>query len=171
MPLTSSIRAIIGATLTNNIDLAQRSLPVNVTRVLSLATGTGNGQADMIWSDQRTLGPSATENLDLAAGALLDPLTGAAMTFARVKVLLAYAAASNNIANPVQVTRPASNGVPIFMAAGDGVSLAPNAVLLIAATDATGFLVTAGTGDLITFTNGAGTNSVTYDVVIIGASA
>ena len=39
------------------------------------------------------------------------------------------------------------------------------------APDATGIAVTASTGDLITVTNSSSGTAVTYDVVIIGASA
>jgi hypothetical protein len=44
-------------------------------------------------------------------------------------------------------------------------------VFLWAATDSTSVAVTAGTGDLLTVTNSAGSTSVTYDIIIIGASA
>lgn len=91
------------------------------------------------------------------------------MTFARIKALGVYAAIANT--NNVNVTRPASNGVPLFIAAGDGVAVRPGGMLVMIAPDVTGYLVTAATGDLITFTNSSGTTGVTYDVVIIGASA
>jgi len=166
MALTSSIRAIVGATETGALDLGTKSFPVNVARAVSLATGTGNSQADTIFSDQRTLTASATENLDLA-GTLIGAF-GNTLTFARIKCLLVYAAAAN--VNDVQISRPASNGVPLFLAASDAIPVRPGGIFLWACSDATGIVVTPATGDLITITNSAGTTSVTYDVVIIGAS-
>ena len=66
----------------------------------------------------------------------------------------------------VQVTRPASNGVPLFLAASDGLQLNPGGVFLF--FDPVGVTVTAATGDILTVTNSAGTNVVTYDIVIVG---
>ena len=93
------------------------------------------------------------------------------LTFARIKAIHISAAAGNT--NNVQVTRPASNGVPWLMAAGDGIALRPGAAMTWSSgsADATGVAVTAGTGDLITITNSAGTTGVTYNVVIVGCSA
>jgi hypothetical protein len=91
------------------------------------------------------------------------------MTFARIKAVIISAASANT--NDVQVTRPASNGTPLFIAAGDGLSVRPGGLFAWACADATSIAVTAGTGDLLTVTNSAGTTSVTYTVIIIGASA
>lgn len=134
---------------------------------IELTSGTGSNQADLIFHDQRTLAASGTEDLDLA-GSLTDAY-GTTLTFARIKAIMVTAASGNT--NNVQVTRPASNGVPLFLAAGDGIPVLPGGVFLWVAPNAAGVAVTAGTGDLLTFTNSAGTTSVTYDVVIIGASA
>jgi hypothetical protein len=131
-----------------------------------LSNGTGAGQASQMWSDQRTLGPSATENLDLAG--VLTNAFGVVLTFTKLKAAIFRALSTNNAANLVQVTRPASNGVPFLLAASDGFALTPGGLALFVWPDATAIPVTAATGDLITVTNGAGTNSVVYDVVLIG---
>lgn len=166
MALTTELTLKLIATLTGTGDLATPAVPLELTERIRLATGTGASQADMLWSDRRTLAASATEDLDLAAS-LTGPL-GGTLTFARVKALIVLASDGNT--NDVQVTRP-SAGAPLFMADGDGVAVKPGGMLVIAAPGATGYPVTATTDDLITFTNSAGSTSVTYDVVIIGASA
>jgi len=160
-----TVRAI--CSLTNALDLSTPVDALSLTQRIQLTSGTGANQADMLWHDQRTLTASATEDLDLAAS--LTSSFGATLTFARVKALIVIAASGNT--NNVNVTRPASNGVPIFLAAGDGIAVRPGGVHAIIAPDATGYAVTADTGDLLTFTNSAGSTSVTYDVVIVGASA
>jgi hypothetical protein len=104
--------------------------------------------------------------LDLA-GVLTDSF-GQTLTFARIKYVVIFAVAANT--NSVQITRPASNGAPLFMAAGDGISLAPGEVFVWVSPGATGKAVTAGTGDLITITNSAGSTSVTYEVIIGGSA-
>lgn len=168
MALSTELTLKLVATLTGSADLGTPTFPLELTERLRLATGTAADQADMLWSDRRTLAASATEDLDLAAS--LSPHVGTGtLTFARVKALIVVASSANT--NNVNVTRPASNGVPLFLAAGDGVAVRPGGLLVLAALDATGYAVTASTGDLITFTNSAGSTGVTYDVVIIGASA
>ncbi len=168
MTLTSNIAVNITGNYSLALDLATKTCNLLKAYSIDLATGTGANQADMIFHDTRTLAASATEDLDLA-GVLIDPLTGAAMTFARVKLVIVIAASGNT--NNVNVTRPAANGVPLFLAASDGLAVRPNGCFLLFAPDATAVAVTAATADLITFTNSAGSTSVTYDVIFIGASA
>lgn len=167
MALTASLIARIQAEHSRVLDLATGAFRVDKRSQIDLTSGTGSGQADLIWHDTRTLTASGTEDLDLVS---LTDAFGQTATFARIKAILIVASSSNNAANSVQITRPASNGVPLFMAAGDGISLAAGEHFMWAASGS-GKTVTASTGDLITVTNSAGTNSVTYDVVIIGASA
>lgn len=167
LTLGTELSMRLAATLTNPLDLSTPTDPLVYAIKTILASGTGANQADRIFHDQRTLGASATEDLDLA-GSLTGPL-GSTLTFARIKLVLVTAAAGNT--NNVQVTRPASNGVPLFLAASDGIAIRPGGGFLWWAPDSTGVAVTAGSGDLLTFTNSAGSTGVTYDVVIIGASA
>lgn len=167
MALTTKFVTQVTSTLTDALDLSTVTDPLAYTQRTTLTSGTAANQADMLWHDRRTLAASATEDLDLA-GVLVNGL-GDTQTFARVKGFLVFAAAANT--NNVQVTRPAANGVPLFIAAGDGVNVRPGGTLLIIAPDATGYAVTAATGDLLTFTNSGAGTTVTYDVVIIGASA
>lgn len=167
MALSTQLDVRLAATLTGTADLSTPTdALVNAVKLI-LTSGTGANQADMMWHDTRTLSASATEDLDLA-GSLTGTL-GGTLTFARIKLVMVTALAANT--NNVNVTRPASNGVPLFLAAGDGVAVRPGGVFLWAATDATGVAVTAGTGDLLTFTNSAGSTGVTYSVMIVGASA
>ena len=169
MAVTANISASVSGTQSSTLDLGTVSFPFSTTGSTAFSSGTGAGQVDRVFSDIRTLSASATEDLDLA-GSLTDAF-GATITMARIKAVYVLAAAGNT--NNVQVTRPASNGVPWLLAAGDGIALRPGAFALwgSGSADATGVAVTAGTGDLITFTNSAGTTTVTYTVVILGCSA
>ena len=163
----TSVSVSVTATQTSALDLGTRSFPASLAAAISLLNGTGAGQADMVFTDTRTVNASSNEDLDLAAS--LTDAFGASMTFARIKAIVVSAASGNT--NNVNVTRPASNGVPLFLAAGDGMAVRPGGVLAWACSDATGVAVTAGTGDLINFANSSSGTSVTYSVVIIGASA
>lgn len=163
--LTSTLRLALACNYLNSVDLSAASFPLRVDQLVELADGTGANQANAVFSDQRTLAASGTENLDLAGG--LTDVYGAALTFTRVKLLLVRAAAAN--VNDVLVGGAASNGfVTPFGDATDVVRVRPGGLLLLASADATGFAVTAGTGDLLKMANSAGSTSVTYDIVIVG---
>jgi len=167
MGLYTDLTLKLVATLTGTLDLAPSNVPLDSTTRMQLASGVTANKADLMFSDRRTLGPSATEDLDLA-GTLPDGLGGVAV-FARVKIILIKALAAN--ANNVNVTRVATTGFPLFLADGDGLSVRPGGFVCVAAPDAVAYPVTALTDDTLTFTNSAGSTSVTYDVIIIGASA
>lgn len=166
MSVTAEINFGVSGKQTNVLDLGTGAFPFALSNTLSLASGTGASQADKVFSDTRTLAASATEDLDLA-GVLVDAF-GAALTFAKIKAVFITAAPGNT--NDVNLTRPAANGVPLFLAAGDGLPVRPGGGVGWFAPG-TGITVTAGTGDLLTLTNSSGTTSVTYSIVILGTSA
>lgn len=167
MALTTEATIKLVANLTGTADLLTPTSPLEVTERFRWATGTGADQSDMMWTDRRTLAASATEDIDLAGS--VTGHFGNTLTFARVKLLYVHASSANT--NNVNVTRVATTGIPLFLADGDGLSVRPGGTFLVVAPDVTGYLVTATTDDTISFTNSAGSTSVTYDVVIIGASA
>lgn len=164
--LTSKLSITVSGQQVNPLDLGSVGLPFTDSLVLTLASGTGANQADRLFTDQRTLAASATEDLDLA-GVLTDPF-GATITMAKIKAIIIKAAAGN--ANDVQLTRPASNGVPLFLAAADGIAVKPGGAF-VWCCPGTGITVTPATGDLLTVTNSGAGTPVTYDVIIIGTSA
>lgn len=154
----------IDALLLSALDLSTAQDPLLISLLSNLSNGTGAGQASQFWRDTRTLGPAATENIDLA-GSLVNAF-GVTVTFTKIKFLFVRADPANNVANNVNVQRAAANGFVWFLAVSDGFFLAPGA--WAAWFDPAGVTVTAGTGDLLTITNGAGSNSVNYDIVIVG---
>lgn len=166
MPLTTVIDANVSAALTSALDLVTAAAPLNLPTRITMPTGTGTGQADLCWSDTRTVAGSGTDALDLA-GTLTGNL-GGILTIVKLKALLVRAAAGN--ANNVRLNRPASNGVPLFLAASDGIDILPGGLFLWVAPGA-GVTVTAATGDLINIDNSGAGTSVTYDVVLVGTSA
>lgn len=168
MPLSTKLLVDLDADYTAALDLSTTENHLDFTRQIALATGTGANQADKIWHDERTLAASASEDLDLA-GVLVDAF-GATVTLARVKGLIVYAAAANT--NDVVIGNAASNGwVGPFGAAAHTLAVRPGGLLCLFAPGATGYVVTPSTGDLLHVANSAGGSSVTYDIVVIGASA
>lgn len=170
MPLTSRLSIAATALQTAALDLGTAQAQLSKAYTVDLANGTAAGQVDRIFHDQRTLTASSNEDLDLA-GVLTDAF-GTALTFVRIKGLIVAAAAGNT--NNVIVGGAASNGFITWVgAATHTVTLRPGAVMALMAgsADATGYTVTAATGDLLRITNSAGTTSVTYDIAVIGCSA
>lgn len=167
MTLTISTHLDIDAEYLKALDLSAPLDKLVYVRRVDLASGVGANQADLLWHDQRTLAASGTEDLDLAGG--LTDAFGTALTLVKLKEIIVVAAAGNT--NNVNVTRPAANGVPLFLAASDGIAVPPGGMIHVQAPGAAGIAITAGTGDLLTITNSGAGTSVTYDVIIVGTSA
>lgn len=167
MSLSTKLILELTSTQTNPLDIEAGSSTLNISKQINLANGTSAGQATKKFSDRRTLSASASEDLDLAGG--LTDAFGASLTFTKVKVLYVAAAAANS--NNVIVGGAGANGfTTMFDDASDQFVLRPGAFILLAAgsADATGYAVTASTGDLLTIANSAGGSSVSYDIAIIG---
>ncbi|MEU9865489.1 hypothetical protein AB0D99_31935 [Streptomyces sp. NPDC047971] len=167
--MTSDFGISASVRSTKALDLTTAADPLDFRRGVHLESGTGAGKADLVFHDRRTLNASANETLDLA-GVLTDAY-GAAITFARIK-FIAISAASGNTNNVIVGANASNDWVGLLNAAGT-ITLRPGASFcaMSGPVDATGMVVTAGTGDLIKVANSAGSTTVTYDVVIVGVSA
>ncbi len=169
MGLTSQFGMYGKFDISTVLDLGTDAFAGRADWTIDLANGAGANQANLVFADTRNIAASATDSLDLAGGGLLDPQRNT-LVFARIKGLWVRAKSTNNAANNVVITRPAANGVPLFTAAGDSLALRAGEIFTWTSPTAAGVVVTAATGDLIDFVNSAGTNTVDYDVVILGAA-
>lgn len=167
MSLSGNIKVLANFAQTKTADFEAASSIIALAQTLSFSDGVAAGNADRIWKDTRTLGISANEDLDLS-GTLTD-IYGAAVVFADVRAILIVAAATNT--NNVRLIRPASNGLPIFLAASDGIDVRPGGVFLWMCSDATAVPVTAGTGDLINIANSGAGTTIDYSILVVGASS
>jgi hypothetical protein len=163
MALTTQINFSIIASLTNPADFGTTTFPLTYNKGFMLASGVGLNQADMIWSDQRTLGSGANEDIDLA-GSLTSHISGT-LTLARVKGLWIYASSANTV--NLTVSRPASLGAALFSAAGDALVLKPGGAFFWLDPSAAGVTITGGSTDLVVNIL-AGAASSVYDIVVIG---
>lgn len=167
MALDTIIESRIAAAFTSALDMGTARVDHDQTDRQTWSSGVGANQADVLWSDERTVTSGSTDSIDVAGA--LTGLLGGTVTMARVKAIRvrnSNAAGTANTTN-ISLTRPASNGVPIFAAAGDAIPIHPGGVVLIQAPSAAGYAVTAGTGDLIDIVNAAGASAV-YRIEIIG---
>jgi hypothetical protein len=168
MSLTTRLAVTLTAMQYAAKDLGTARFPVSYDKAMQLASGTAAGQADLLFSDTRTIVASGTDPLDLA-GSLTDAL-GTTLSFARIKGLIVAAAAGN--VNDVVIGGAASNGFVSWVGdPTDKIKVKPGGLLVLMSPGATSYPVTAATADQLLIANSGGTTSVTYDVVIIGASA
>ena len=173
MALSTQLSVNVATDQTKTSALATGRTTLSKIYQASLANGTAAGQADLVYHGQRTLAASATEDLDLA-GVLSDAF-GATLTFVRIKGLIVAANGTSGTPNTNNVIVGAASGSPwaALLSATGTVTLRPGAVFAVVAgaTDATGYAVTATSADLLKVANSAGGTSVTYDIVVVGASA
>jgi hypothetical protein len=168
MSLTTRIKLEVVATQTNALDIVSGQASIDYRKEFTWADGTGADQANRIFTDQRTLSASATEDLDLA-GVLTDAF-GATLTFAEVSAIIIYAATANT--NNVLVGGAASAQFATWAGAtNDVVVVRPGGLLVLVARDATAYAVTATSADLLKIANSAGSTDVVYDIIIVGRSA
>jgi hypothetical protein len=166
MSLKSHVEVVLTALQVTSQDFADAGFPLAIRRALDLDNGAGANQANVLFSDQRTLAPSASENLDFNGGGLLDAL-GNAVLLARVRAILIYASPAN--VNNLTLFGNA-NSIPLLNTAATTMSLPPGGLLFILRPDAAGAVVTAATGDIIQVANAGAGTSVTYDIVVLGSS-
>lgn len=150
MALNAQIAISIVAHETANGDLSRQMRVTPATYAIVLADGTAAGQAQVVWSDSRTLSGS-TETLTLSS--LADTRDGAAVTVSLTAVKAAYVRNSH-----ASISLTASGG-PF----GSGVTVAPGGCVTLADPTAGGLPATAVT---VTASSGAA-----YDIVLVGEGA
>lgn len=168
LALASKITLLLESLLTNAVGVANVSGNISRQFALTLASGVGLNQADRVYSETRTLAASADVTLDLA-GVLLD-IFGSVITFARLKgiIILPLAANTNDVVMGAAAATPFLGPLG---SATDTLNVKPGGMACLVAPTATGWAVGAGATDMLKFANSAGGTGVTYDLVLIGASA
>ena len=147
-----------------------------LNQLMSFTSGTGDDQADKLYVASGTLAASGNVQIDLA-GTVLDYF-GAAITFAKVKILV-IKNMSNVLSTPTDAVFSIGGGTDgsgaaafstIFDAADNKLLLNAGGVFCLAVPD-TGYVVTAGSADILRIQNLDAEDQGQYEVVIIGASA
>lgn len=173
MALQTSVQLAVETDLTRTDGLASATATAPWTYGLQWPDGTAANTANRVYQGRRTLAASANEDLDLHGGAgtvLLTDTYGATITFARIRLIVVKAAASNT--NNVVIGGAATNTfVGPFGAATHTIALPPDGFYMAAAPGTAGWTVTGATGDLLRIANSAAGTSVTYDIFLVGANA
>jgi hypothetical protein len=145
---------------TDQITSGSNSFPA-LTRTIT--DGTGAAQCNKYYRSYRTLTAGSADNLDLA-GSLLDPF-GNTLTFTGIKyIAIALISASANGTNKLVLGNATNPFVGPFSSAGT-IDIFDS--LELYHPGASGWAVTAGTGDILKINN-PGAASVTYCILIAG---
>ena len=167
MELTTQLDLSLNMAESSTLDFGSPTSRVAYSKSISLATGTGLNQADLRWSDQRTLTQNTNEDIDVV-GALTGAL-GTTLSLAKLKMIVLYSL-STNVVN-LTISRPATNGVPFLAAASDAFVLVPGGLFVFVNPSLAAVTCTAGTADLINIAAAAGAADAVYDIHIVGTSA
>jgi len=165
--LTSRYYMEVSGTYSNALDLVTVTAPLSYKKSADLANGVAGNQADRVFSDQRTIAASTTEDLDVSGGALTDAF-GTTFTLAKLKMLIVCAASANT--NNVVILGDAAS-VPLLGTLATTAAIKPGGCASFFDPTLAGYTVTATTGDIIQVANGGAGTSVVYDIVIIGTSS
>jgi hypothetical protein len=166
MAVSGSITLTYALGAVDALDLSQeRKAGLSKVVTQTFTSGVGLNQIDRLLFDERTITGSGTDALDFSGGGLVDVMN-VAWAPARIK----YLCVINLGPNDIQLVRPASNGIPIYLAASDGELIPANGFLEKCWPSAAGVVVTAGTGDLLNIVNTAA-GTITYQIICGGASA
>jgi hypothetical protein len=137
-----------------------------IKKTLQLAAGTAANQADVLWTDKRSVASGANDDIDLA-GALSDAF-GQVITMAEVVALVVMPDAANTTV--LSMGGGSNSWTAPWLATGDGIKLSPGAMLVLAAPDANGLgPVVAGTGDVLRIANAAGPTA-NYSIAVLARS-
>ena len=138
----------------------------------ALANGTAAGQADLYYIGERTVADGANDDLDLA-GVITDAL-GNTFDAAEIVGVMIINKPSGSGNNTTDLTIGGGSNPFIGFLGGTTPTigpLKPGATFFLASSDAAGLgAVTAGTGDILRITNGAGAAN-TYQIALLGRSA
>lgn len=132
-----------------------------------LQDGTGADFADVVFhSSGRTLSASANETFDLAGG--ISDKFGNALTMACVKAL--FIKNSSAVAT-LEVGNATNAWEGWTTTATSTITVGPGGMIALFDPSANAMEVTASTGDILKITNNDGSNSATYDIIIVGATS
>lgn len=160
--LALTTRLQLTGSFDNALDLTNVQAPISYAQSTAFTNGTGATQADVFFSDTRSV--AAAEDLDVSGGALTTAF-GTTFTIAELK-LLVVCADSANTGNVIVGGDAAS--VLFLSVATTTVSVKPGGCFMFLDPSATGTAVTNATADIIQVAPSAGTQA--YTIVIAGSS-
>ncbi len=162
MAFNGRISLGIDATLTRALDLTTARDALRYVLDEQMLDGSGDGQAQFMWHDTRSIATSANDDIDLA-GSLTDAF-GQVITMAKVRALVIN---NKSAAATLTVGPAAASGVTGFL--GTGEVLPVGAKKILVCNKSASWTITAGSADRIRVTNNSAVAVATYDIIVVGA--
>lgn len=171
LTISGAVNGSIGRVLSETMS---SSCSITPSQSTAFTVGTGAGQINQAWTDQRTLIASGSDRLDISAdsgGASPVALTNAfgdSVDFAKVCGIFIRNTSSSAI---IGIFGDAADPATMVAAATDQIKLRPGAFVLLCcgAADATKYAVAAS--EVLLIANLDAGVSATYEVTIWGVSA
>lgn len=162
--LSLTVEAGITGQVTKAQDLGDAKADYASKQSTRYTLGSTSGMANQVFQDQRTLS-ATSEELDLS-GVLMNKL-GETITFTKIRSILIRNLATQT-GRVLSVGGAAANALAgLFAATNDIIRIGPGGAFLID-SPVDGITVTGGTGDLLKID--AGSNTITYDITIVGVA-
>ena len=172
MPLAATLVAQLRANQTGSNDFGGPAYTPTIEQLITLSDGTGAGQANILWADQRTVGSASNDDLDLN-GVLTDAF-GTTVSAVELVALLVINAPKTGSANTTNLTIGGGSNPVVGFLGGTTPTIGPirpGSFVFLGSSDAAGFgAITAGTGDILRIANSSGA-SATYQIAIVARNA
>ena len=174
MPLTSELQVRFSGKQTGSNDFGGPSFSPLMEFTAQLGSGTVASQADLLFVDERTLAPSANDDLDLAG--VLQAALGGVLTMVEIVGLLIINQPKTKGVAASLGTLTVGGGTNPFLGFLTGTTpairaIGPNGMLALFNPDGSGLgAVTPATADILRIANSAAGIS-TYQIAILGRSA
>jgi hypothetical protein len=162
---TSTGNLILAGKFTKPADLSTPTdaLTVNISTEFIFANGTGANQCNFQWSDTRTVAASSNDDIDLSGG-ITDAF---GTTIAATSIKMMYI--RNRGTGPLQIGGATDPFSSWLADPTDAVILPGGTIMLLLNPSAAGYVVTAGSADVLRVRATAGSPaSIQYDIVLWG---
>ena len=153
--------ALSGTFASDANELAAPSQAFNYSKSQVFTNGTGADQANMIFSDQRTIGASP-DDLDLSGS--LSNAFGTTISFTAIKGIIVFAASANS-GNVTLGGDGSAAFINWVSDSSDSIVIKPGGMFALIDPSAGGYGVTNSTADVLQV---AGTQNDIYDIILIG---
>lgn len=161
---SGSIGLQIVGQLKKDLDIGSARLDISYSKKHSISNGTADAQANMVWTDTRTIPASSSDDLDLYGG--LTNAFGDTINFTAIKGIFLFASGGN--VNNLQVGGDGSAVVNWVGNASDLIVVKPGGMFALYDPSAGGYGVTNSGADVLQIANAAGGTDVIYDIIVIG---
>jgi len=167
--LAIDLRASLTWLLQDALELSTITDVSKLEFAASLTNGTGSGEADRIWHDERTLAAAAADDLTLSALASSVFGNSVNVALAKVKALL-IVCTTDDAGAELTIGNAASQAWVGPFNASSARLLVPGDSVLFLVNKQAGWNVGVGASDVLRILN-SGSVSATYRIVIVGTSA